>query len=127
MRAYSSAVVATALGVTSRWLDTVVTIGRIPGVQSERQGKSRAFTPRAIVSLAVAFDLAERFGASLPVALDLADRLVSHGALNPTSELSLHLDVAAVERRITLRLADAVEANPPARRGRPPGRRRSGQ
>ena len=113
---------ATALGVSRKWLDQVVAADRIPGVQPHRQGKSRAITPRAIVTIAVAVDLADRFGASLPTALDLATVLVKQGTHSLTAEMSIQLDVGAVERRITLRLADAVEANPPARRGRPPRR-----
>ena len=119
MRAYSTAVVATALGVTRRWLDTVAAASRIPGVRPARQGKSRAITPQAIVTIAVAMELAERLGASLPFALDVAGELVEHGVYRPIPELVVHLDVAAIERRVAVRLAEAVEANPPARRGRP--------
>ena len=120
MRAYSTAVVATALGVTRRWLDTVVATNRVPGVHPARQGKSRAITPRAIVTIAVAIELTEQLGATLPSALELAGRLVDGGEYRPTPELLMRLDVVAIERRIARRLADAVDANPPARRGRPP-------
>ena len=120
MRAYNTAVVASVLGVTSRWLDTVVATSRIPGVQPARQGKSRAITPRAIVTIAVAIELTQQLGAALPSALDLARHLVDGGEYRPTPELLLRLDVDAIERRIALRLADAVDAHPPARRGRPP-------
>ncbi len=95
---------------------------RIPGVRSARQGKSRAIGPRAIVTIAVALELTEHLGVSLPAAIETAARLVEQGEHQPTPELAIRLDVAAVERRIALRLADAVEANPPARRGRPPRR-----
>jgi hypothetical protein len=126
LRAYSTPVVANALGVSRRWLDTVVAAGRIPGVHPDRQGKSRAITPRAIVTIAIAAEFVERLGASLPAALDLATILVQHGSHRLTPEMSIHIDVGAVERRITFRLGDAVEANPPAPRGRPPRRARSG-
>ena len=125
MRAYSTAVVATALGVNRRWLDALVAGSRIPGVQPDRQGKSRAIAPRTIVVIATAMELAEHLGASLPDALQLAGRLVDRGRHRPTPEITIEIDVASIERRVALRLADAVEANPPARRGRPPTGARS--
>ena len=126
MRAYSTAVVATALGVSRHWLDAVVAAGRIPGVQPDRQGRSRAFGPSAVVAIAIALDLTEHLGTSLPVALGIAAELVAHGAYAPLPELSITLDVRAIERRVAVQLSGAVEASPPARRGRPPKRRADG-
>ena len=122
MRAYSTAVVATALGVSRRWLDLVVASNQLPGTQPDRQGKSRAFTPGAVVAIAIAIELAERLGTPLPIALDLATKLARDGEHRPSPELLLRLDVGAIERRVAHELSDAVEANPSPRRGRPPRR-----
>ena len=122
LRAYSTAVVATALGVSRRWLDMVVASNRLPDTLPDRQGKSRAFTPDAVVTIAIAIELTERLGASLPIALDLATKLAHGGEHRPSPELMLRLDLGAIERRVALQLSDAVEANPSPARGRPPRR-----
>ena len=120
MRAYSSAVVASALEVDRRWLDALVATDRLPGLTPERQGKSRAIPPRTVVTIAIARDLVAALGAPVPRALELAAALLDTGEHSPAPGVVLRVDVAAVERRIAVRLTDAVEANPPARRGRPP-------
>jgi hypothetical protein len=124
LRAYSTAVVAAALGISRRWLDTVVAANRIPGVEPARQGRSRAISPRAIVTIAVALELIESLAIPMMAALDLATRLIVHGEHRASPRISIHLDVAAIERRVASRLGDAVESNPPTRRGRPPRRHR---
>ena len=120
MRAYSTTVVASALGVDRRWLDALIATDRLPGVPPERQGKSRAIPPKAVLTMAVAMELTEHFGTSLHRALDLAAALLHSGEHSPAAGLVVRLDVTAIERRIALRLNDAVDANPPVRRGRPP-------
>ena len=122
LRAYSTTVAAAALGVTHRWLDAAVSTNLVPDVRPDRQGRSRAFSPHAIHVIAVAIQLIERLGTSLPQALRIGAELVERGSCEPGPELTLRVDIAAIERRIANRLADAVEATLPARRGRPPRR-----
>ena len=126
MRAYSTAVVANALDVDRRWLDGLIASNRIGDLRPERQGKSRAIPPRVVLTIAIAMELIQGLGASPPAALALAAALIDTGEQSPAEGLTLRVDVAAIERRIAQRLSDAVEAHPPARRGRPPRTTRSG-
>lgn len=121
MRAYSSAVVANALGVDRRWLDGVVIQNRIEGVQRERQGVSRTITPSAVLTVAVAIALIEGLHLPIAVALELGAALILQGGEHsPADGLSLRVDILEIDRRISARLTEAVEAHPSPRRGRPP-------
>ena len=120
MRAYSLAVAAAALDVDRKWLDNVLTQHDLDGVQRERQGVSRSIAPRAIVTIAVAIVVSRAFGGPLGRALALASELIENGDHAPVPDLSLRVDVPAIERRLAARLVESVEAHPPARRGRPP-------
>ncbi len=114
------AVAAAALDVDRKWLDNVLTQHAIGGVGRERQGVSRTISPRAILTIAVAILLARHLGAPTARALALAHRLVDEGENSPDAHVSVRVDVGAVERDLAIRLADAVESHPSARRGRPP-------
>ena len=121
MRAYSSIVVASALGVGRRWLDGIVIEHPIVGVVRERQGISRTITPAAVVTIAVALALVDALHIAIGPALALAEALVrDKGEHAPVAGISLRIDLPAIERRVAARLTEAVEAHPPARRGRPP-------
>lgn len=124
MRAYSSTVVANALGVDRRWLDTVIAQNHIDGVQRERQGVSRAISPEAVLTIAVAIELMEALQTPIAGALRLARLLLLEaGEHSPAQGMTLRVDVQAIERKMAGRLTEAVEAHPPPRRGRPPLRR----
>ncbi len=73
-----------------------------------------------MLTIAVAMVLNEALGTPVPLALDLAAALLRSGEHTPVGGLVIRIDVATIERRIAARLNEAVEANPPARRGRPP-------
>jgi hypothetical protein len=121
LRAYSSAVVAHALGVDRRWLDSVIALDGVAGVQRDRQGVRRAISPDAVVTIAVAIELIDTLDIPLARALLLASSLLRQGGHHsPTDGMSVRIDIATIERRIAARLAEAVEAHPPPRRGRPP-------
>ena len=120
MRAYSTAVVASALGVDRRWLDALVATHGIEGIGPERQGKSRAIPPRSVLTIAVAMDLMAALGTPLRRSLTLAAAVLRTGEHQPAAGIVLQVDVGAVERRMAIRLNDAVDANPPVPRGRPP-------
>jgi hypothetical protein len=121
MRAYSTAVVASALRVDRRWLDTVIADHSIDGVRRERQGVSRAISPDAVLTLAVAIELMEALQVPAGSALRFARALLlDAGEHSPARGVVLHVDVPAIERRMAARLTEAVEAHPPPRRGRPP-------
>ena len=121
LRAYSSIVVANALGVGRRWLDGVVIHNRIEGVIRERQGVSRTITPAAVVTIAVALVLVDALHIAIGPALTLAVSLIRDGGeYAPAPGVSLRVDLPAIEQRVSARLTEAVESHPPARRGRRP-------
>jgi hypothetical protein len=121
LRAYSSAVVANALGVDRRWLDSVVIQHDIAGVRRERQGVSRTISPLAVLTIAVGIALIEALHLPIATALELGESLILHdGEHSPVDGMSIRVDVPAIERRVSARLTEAVEAHPPPRRGRPP-------
>ena len=121
MRAYSSAVVANALEVDRRWLDAVIAQNHIAGVQRERQGVSRAISPAAVLTIAVAIELMQALQTPVAGALHLAKALLlDAGEHSPAAGMTVRIDIHAIERRMAARLAEAVDAHPPPRRGRPP-------
>lgn len=121
MRAYTTTIVANALGVDRRWLDSVIAQNHIDGVQRERQGVSRAISPAAVLTIAVAMELMEALRIPVAGALRLASSVLHDaGEHSPAEGMMLRVDVRAIERRIAGRLTEAVEAHPPPRRGRPP-------
>ena len=121
MRAYSTAVVAYALRVDRRWIDAVIANHDIDGVRRERQGVSRAISPAAVLTIAVALELMEAFQTPVAIALRLARALVlRNGEHAPREGILLRIDVGAIERKMAARLTEAVESHPPPRRGRPP-------
>jgi hypothetical protein len=121
LRAYSTAVVANALKVDTRWLDSIIAQNHIDGVQRERQGVSRAISPAAVLTIGVAMELMEALRIPIAGALDLARLLlVDAGEHSPAEGIVLRVDVHAIERRMAGRLTEAVEAHPPPKRGRPP-------
>jgi len=108
------------LGVERRWLDTTIAQNEIDGVRRERQGISRAISPSAVLVLAVALRLIDALQMPVSRALTLARSLVvDAGTHSPARELTVHVDVAEFERRMAVRLAEAVATHPPPRRGRP--------
>lgn len=125
MRAYTVSIVATAIGVDRRWVDNVLSLHQIDGVQRQRQGVSRAVAPTAVLTIAIALELTKVLGAPMAVALELANSVIATGEHSPAPGVNLRIDVAAIERRLAARLADAVETHPPKRRGRPPRARRT--
>ena len=121
MRAYSTTVVAHALGTDRRWLDAVIANHDIDGVRRERQGVSRAISPTAVLTIAVALDLMAALQTPIASALHLANALVlKTGEHSPAEGILLRVDVGVIERRMAARLTEAVESHPPPRRGRPP-------
>jgi hypothetical protein len=121
LRAYSTVVAAAALRVDRRWLDVLVAQHRIEGVQREGQGVSRAISPAAVLTIAVALELMEVLQTPIARGLELARALLASGGEHwPADAMLLKLDLGAIERRMASRLTEAVEAHPPPKRGRPP-------
>jgi hypothetical protein len=119
LRAYSTTVAADALGVDRRWLDNVIGQNHVAGVRREGHGVSRSISPAAILTIAVAIEISEALGTSMPAALNLARSVVDKGECSPSPAITIHVDIGAIDQRMALRLNDSVEAHPQPRRGRP--------
>ena len=132
MRAYSVDVAALALGVDRKYLDNLLSHHAIPGCIGVRQGVRRRIARDGVTHLAIVIALARELGMPLARAVDLGCRLHAQGAVplsapgsaaaTATGELRIALDLTALERRLDLRLAAAIESAREPRRGRPPRR-----
>ncbi len=123
MRAYTVAATAVALGVSSKWVDNVLSHHRVPGVHQARQGIARRVTPAALLILDIALGLVRSLGLPLPQALETARRLIdARGdvvALTGAASIQIRADVEALREDLNVRLERAVEMSPTPRRGRP--------
>lgn len=120
-RAYSVATASLALGVEKRWLDNLLSRHQLAGVARVGRGVARRVQPAALLTVAVALEIQRRLGAPLERALELGASILDASAQSHTlGEVTLAVDVPAIERALALRLHDALEAAPPRRRGRPP-------
>ena len=123
MRAYTVAATAVALGVSSKWVDNVLSHHQVPGVHQARQGIARRVTPAALLILDIALGLVRSLSMPLPQALETAQRLVDArgGAvrLSGAASIQISADVKTLTEDLNVRLERAVEMSPTPRRGRP--------
>ena len=146
-RVYDIAVAALALDVDRKWLDNLTSQNAIPGTEHLARGVARRLTLRALVIAAVVRDLNQVLGVPVVRGVALSTRLIelvdrgSSGEVVAGAELAsssgapvvrlgenieLRFDLAEIERRIEVRLLDAMERVVPRRRGRPPRKERRG-
>ncbi len=123
MRAYTVATTAVALGVSSKWVDNVLSHHQVPGVYQARQGIARRVTPAALLVLDITLRLVRSLGIPLPQALETAQRLVDarEGSLplSGAASIQIRADVETLTNDLNGRLEQAVEMSPTPRRGRP--------
>ena len=121
MRAFDVHASASALGVSPKWLDNLLSHHHIAGVVGGRQGVRRRISPDAILRIAVAMELVRELGSPLHRALGIAEEMVEAGSVGRANGFELRLNVARIADEPNARLAEATEAVTPRRRGRPPG------
>lgn len=123
MRAYTVAATAVALGVSSKWVDNVLSHHQVPGVHQARQGIARRVTPAALLILDITLRLVRSLGLPLPQALETARRLIDAReggvALSGAASIQIRADVETLTDDLNARLERAVEMSPTPRRGRP--------
>ena len=123
MRAYTVAATAVALGVTTKWVDNVLSHHQVPGVLQARQGIARRVTPAALLVLDVALRLVRALALPMPQALKTAHRLISARGtgieLPGVTSVQIKADVETLTDDLNVRLERAVEMSPTPRRGRP--------
>ncbi len=123
MRAYTVTATAVALGVSSKWVDNVLSHHRVPGVHQARQGIARRVTPAALLVLDITLRLVRSLGVPLPQALETAQRLVDAREgripLPGAASIQIRADMETLTNDLNGRLERAVEMSPTPRRGRP--------
>jgi len=123
VRAYTVATTAVALGVSSKWVDNILSHHQVPGVHQARQGIARRVTPGALLILDIAVNLVRSLALPLPRALETAQRLIDAGGekvpLTGALSIEISADLRALTNDLSARLEHAVEMSPIPRRGRP--------
>jgi hypothetical protein len=121
-RSYHIGIARFAAGANAKWIDNLLSVHRLPGVQSARQGIARKISAHGIHCIALVRQLSQDLGVSVDTGVSIAPRLLSVGADKPvrvTEHLELRLDREAFESAIDRRIEEGVESIVPARRGRP--------
>ena len=128
MPLYNTATTATALNVSPKWLDNLLSHNDLTGVQSESQGVSRRLPLSTVVTVALTKQLIDGLGLSAGTAVRLAEELTRNSDGNGDREVALspHLrlgvELGSLRSSIVDQLSHAVETAPSPRRGRPPKR-----
>ena len=125
-RSYSVSTAQLVLNAPTKWVDNVLTHHEVPGVARGRQGLSRGLPPRALLVLGVALEMIRELRMPIGAAIARATALCDDPTreVHVTTEITLRVDVAAIEQRLARRLLEATEVAGARRRGRPPRRRR---
>ena len=125
MRVYDVAVASLALGVERKWLDNLLAQHEITGVEHVTRGVSRRLSVQALVTAAAVRDLHRDLGLAVVRAVEIAEEAARapHHRLQLSPALSVHLDLATIERDLEHRLVHAMEISIPRRRGRRSGDR----
>ena len=122
-RGYTVAASALALGVPTKWLDNLLSHNVVLGVSQRRQGIARKLSFESLVILNIALALIADLHLPTARALAVATTLSGAGRYESAHGVELQFDTSLIRRSLVARLADAVEATPNPRRGRPPGRK----
>lgn len=124
MPLYNTATVASAIGVTPKWLDNLLSHNKIAGVQGETQGVSRRLSLSAVTHLLLTKEIMDAMDLGSSTALTLARQLLAspNAELAATPLVRIAFDPEVLRADVLARLARAVELVPTPRRGRPPKR-----
>jgi hypothetical protein len=123
VRAYTVATTAVTLGVSTKWVDNVLSHHRVPGVLQQKQGIARRVTPAGLLALEIGVSLGRALAIPIAQALEIANQLIeTKGSviqLPSTPFIRVVADVEAITGELNTRLERAVEITPNPRRGRP--------
>lgn len=124
-RAYHIDIAALAAQADAKWVDNLLSHFSVPGVESARRGVARRMSVEAVRTVVLTRSLSRDAGLSLERALASASRLLTavDGRMPAAPFAELSLDRAAFDAEVDRRVAAAVEAVVPRRRGRPPVRK----
>jgi hypothetical protein len=123
-RSYHVDIARFAAGAGVKWIDNLLSVHSLSGVESARRGVARRISTHAVYQIALVHRLNHDVGVSVDTAVSIAHRLLSGNAnhVGFPGHLELRFDRAAFQHEIDLRIAEAVESIVPARRGRPRAR-----
>jgi hypothetical protein len=123
-RFYHIEIARHAADAEHKWVDNLLSHFDIPGVEGRCQGVARRISLDGIHHVALIRRLNRELRIPVATAVSIACRLLaSHsGREDAGPAIAIHLDRAVLRQEIDRRVADAVEASTPARRGRPPRR-----
>ena len=121
MPSYNTATVASALGVTPKWLDNLLSHNDLDGLQRASQGVSRRLSFATVTILSLATELIDALGIKTPAAIELAAQLLnsSTGELIVSPRLHFRVQADTLRSDVLNSLARAVEIAPSPKRGRP--------
>ena len=122
-RGYTVAASALALGVSTKWVDNVLSHNRVVGASQQRQGVARNLTFESLIVLSIALALIRDLHLPTPHALELATQLARNGRYDSPHRIRIEFDTSLIRSDMSVRLANAVEVAPMPTRGRPPGSR----
>jgi hypothetical protein len=124
MPLYNTATVASALNVTPKWLDNLLSHNDITGLQTESQGVARRLSFRTVSIISITDQLVRTMELPSSAALKIAEQLVASpaGEITPSPVVRLSVDLPGLHADVLARLAHAIETAPTPRRGRPPKR-----
>jgi hypothetical protein len=121
-RNYHVDIAAFAADTDRKWVDNLLSHFDVPGVESQKQGVARRLSIEAVQTVVLVRALVDDTGLATDRALATATRLLDaeNGRLvGDSGWLTVHIDRAAFDAEIDRRVAAAVEAVVPKRRGRP--------
>ena len=127
MRAYTVAAAASALKVTPKWIDNLLSRHTIPGASRQRQGISRRLSPHSILILDLALRINDSFGSPMSRAIEIAQdltRSADRSRYHVSTHILLEASIHEIEAELTTLLSQAVELAPSPRRARLPARKR---
>lgn len=121
---YNVETVAFALGVSSKWVDNLLSKHDLPGVSKTKQGVERRITDAGVLALESTRLLAEDLGLPLKQAVTLArvaleSRLAAEAVFVAPSGVTIHIPVDRIQERLRIQILAAIEAVPNRMRGRP--------
>jgi hypothetical protein len=113
-----------AANTPKKWVDNLLSHFEVPGVQQGRRGSTRRVTQVGLYHIALVRAIARELGVPLRNSVMLATTLMRTKSpeLSVFGTLALRFDRELFQRQVDARVAEAVEAIVPARRGRPPTR-----
>jgi hypothetical protein len=120
-RAYTVATAALALGVTTKWVDNILSHNKVAGIRQERQGIPRRLSIDGLTILGLTALLNSELGLPTAKAISISEKIIkTNGRYFAQEGLSVQIDLASFQASLLEHLESAVEIAPVPRRGRPP-------